>query len=142
MHLVFPSSEFATRNALKEVMTALRPLGLDQDRRGSLELLLAEALNNVVEHAYPASTCGVIEVRCEKSDQQLKFTILDRGSALLNGIPEGIPANVDTSLDELPEGGFGWFLIRELSETVTYLRQHDRNHLCLTFPLDRIPGDA
>lgn len=142
MHLVFPSSELATRNALGEVMHALGPLGLDADQKGSLEILLAEALNNIVEHAYPEDSPGIIEMRCEKRGDRLRFTFLDHGLALINGIPEGLPADLGTSIEHLPEGGFGWFLIRELSETVTYLRKEDRNHLSLTFPLDRAPGDA
>ena len=135
MHLVFPSSQIATRNALGEVMRALAPLGLDEDRRGSLEILLAETLNNVVEHAYPGEPGGVIEMQCETCDDTLRITVQDRGVALVNGIPEGLPAELGDRLEDLPEGGFGWFLIRQLSETVTYLRQGDRNNLSLTFPL-------
>ena len=30
---------------------------------------------------------------------------------------------------DLPEGGFGWFLIRELTHDLTYRRDGSRNHL-------------
>ena len=74
-------------------------------------------------------------MQCETCDDTLRITVQDRGVALVNGIPEGLPAELGDRLEDLPEGGFGWFLIRQLSETVTYLRQGDRNNLSLTFPL-------
>ena len=33
----------------------------------------------------------------------------------------------------LPEGGFGWFLIRTLTKSLNYIRQNDENCLTLVF---------
>lgn len=43
----------AVRKALKELLDGLAPLDLDIEEMGTVELVMAEALNNIVEHAYP-----------------------------------------------------------------------------------------
>ncbi len=50
--LTFPSGEFAVREALTAVLSGLDFLSLDLEESGAVELVLAEVLNNVVEHAY------------------------------------------------------------------------------------------
>ena len=44
------------------------------------------------------------------------------------------PAGQAPDPDDLPEGGFGWHLIRSLSKDLEYHREGDRNFL--TFRLD------
>ena len=46
------SSELAVREALAEISRGLGPLELNPEEAGTVELVLAEALNNIVEHAY------------------------------------------------------------------------------------------
>lgn len=59
--LVFDSDPLAVREALRR-LAACPPLCLlDDDMRGTAEIVLAEALNNVVEHAY-AGRRGKIEL--------------------------------------------------------------------------------
>ena len=142
MHLIFPSGEMPTRNALREVRQALDSLGLTADLAGTVEIVLAEALNNVVEHAYHPENPGVIEVLCKQEDERLYFTICDSGEALIDGVPEGIPADIAQPLEFLPEGGFGWFLIRELADTVSYFRLGQRNQLRLGFCIGSCSGRA
>ena len=43
-------------------------------------------------------------------------------------LPMGLPQPIGVDKD-LPEGGFGWFLIRSLTENLTYRRIDARNHL-------------
>jgi len=44
-------------------------------------------------------------------------------------LPLGDLAPLDAELDDLPEGGFGWFLIQHLARDVTYTRVDNENHL-------------
>ena len=37
---------------------------------------------------------------------------------------------------DLPEGGFGWFLIRSLTRDLTYLREDGYNMLCFCVDVD------
>jgi serine/threonine-protein kinase RsbW len=43
----------AVRKALKELLDGLASLDLDIEEMGTVELVMAEAPNNIVEHAYP-----------------------------------------------------------------------------------------
>jgi serine/threonine-protein kinase RsbW len=47
------STQMAVRKTLKELLDGLASLDLDIEEMGTVELVMAEALNNIVEHAYP-----------------------------------------------------------------------------------------
>ena len=80
------SSELAIRDALQKVLGALSPLALDIEELGLVELVLAEVLNNIVEHAYPAADeNGPIAIVCKHKKDGLHLEISDFGAAM----PEG-----------------------------------------------------
>lgn len=132
------SGPFAVREVLDKLLCALRPLALSEDDAGSLELVMAEALNNIVEHAYPEGTeNGPIHVHCNQVGGNLHMTVRDLGRAMPDGTtPVGASANVDVCLDDLPEGGFGWFLIKGLARDVQYTRVGGENRLTLHLALE------
>ena len=125
------SGEKAVREALQKLLEALRPLELDTEEVGTVELVVAEVLNNIVEHAYPdAAPGGPIEIRCVHKPDGLHVRIRDRGESMPDGqAPLGVQANISVDLDDLPEGGFGWFLIRDLAKDVSYARSRKENQL-------------
>jgi serine/threonine-protein kinase RsbW len=130
----FTATELNARSGISEVMTQLRDFNLPEERFGDVQIALAEAVNNVVEHAYSGSAAGDICIKCNLSPQELWIEISDYGPPLPYGeLPEGLPADVTCSFDSLPEGGFGWFLIRELTSDLKYQRQNDSNLLSLCF---------
>lgn len=123
----------AVRDALQFLFEA-RQLGqLCEDDRGTAEIVLAEALNNIVEHAY-ARHQGDIEVTIRVATGSLDCTISDHGLPIPGEtLPAGrLPQMLD--LDDLPEGGFGWHMIRSLSRDLAYCRVDGRNEL--TFRLE------
>jgi len=126
----FPSGEFAVRTALATVLSGLQHLGLSQEENGTIELVLAEVLNNVVEHAYGPNGNGRIEIIFINAADHLKFSIIDEGVEMPNGeTPMGKCADIDVPLEDMPEGGFGWFLIRDLTKDLIYRRVGSRNIL-------------
>lgn len=127
------SGEFAVREALEHFLAALGPIGLHAEERTAVELVLAEALNNIVEHAYPDTAAqGVIQIRGQLCRDGLHINITDMGEMMPNGkTPLGLAPNVDVNLKDLPEGGFGWFLIRSLVKEVSYDRVDGENRLQL-----------
>lgn len=133
---VFVAEEFAARDALCTVMKRLRGMGLAQEQMGGVEIALAEVVNNIVEHAYAGLEPGCIRLNAVFEDKQLKLRIEDQGHPLPGGeLPEGRPADVSVALGDLPEGGFGWFMIRTLTREITYLREDGQNRLFLSFDL-------
>ncbi len=127
------SGETAVRTALKELFEALSPLNLGPEECGSVELVMAEALNNIVEHAYPeGSPAGPIRIRAAQKNDGLHFTVVDEGLGMPDGkLPLGVANEVDVDFFDLPEGGFGWFLIKDLAHDVEYKRLGWENHLRL-----------
>ena len=124
-------SDMPVRDALAQVMQALSPLRLDVEECGTVELVLAEAMNNILEHAYPQhEALGPIHLSCNHDANGLHVRIRDAGRPMPNGTtPIGTAVNLDVDFDDLPEGGFGWFLIKDLAKDIEYHRADDENHL-------------
>lgn len=127
------SSELAVREALQKLLDALGPLDLGVEEAGTVELVLAEALNNIVEHAYPdQNTAGQIAISCKHLSDGLHFKVVDQGKEMPDGqAPLGMQASLDVDLNDLPEGGFGWFLIQDLAKDVSYQRVGVENQLSM-----------
>lgn len=139
--LVFDADPASVRQALATVLAGPLAAGLAADDRGTVELVLAEVLNNVAEHAY-AGGSGPVEVDLALAPTGLACRIADAGHAMPQGaLPEGrlTTAGPDTALVDLPEGGFGWHLIRSLTADLTYARTAGRNRLSFVIPLTGHP---
>jgi serine/threonine-protein kinase RsbW len=128
VRLVCNSDPMAVRNALRTLFEG-RPLRLlSEDDRGTAEIVLSEALNNIVEHAYAAHQ-GQIEVSVCVVQGALICTVIDQGLPMPGEtLPEGRLPEV-CGVEDLPEGGFGWHLIRALSSDLAYRRLNGRNEL-------------
>lgn len=127
------SGKLAVRDALAQLLNGLSPLSLDVEEAGTVELVMAEALNNIVEHAYPeGSPVGPINIECCHAKDGLHMTVVDEGRAMPDGrTPLGAPVDTNVPFNEMPEGGFGWFLIKDLAKDVTYTRHASCNTLSL-----------
>jgi serine/threonine-protein kinase RsbW len=131
----FPATVDAVREGLARALNAPCLADLTDEDRGTAELLLAEALNNVVEHAY-ARWPGEIRLSVAPRAGGLAVCICDQGLPMPGASPpKGELPAIDTFAD-LPEGGFGWFLIRSLSQQLTYQRHADCNELRFYIPVD------
>lgn len=137
LHIAFPANPAAIRDTLVHIL-AVPPLSrLSTEARGNAELVLAEVLNNVAEHAYP-ERAGPVAISLRRVDDGICCHIVDRGAAMPgNRLPEGeLPDRRDLALDELPEGGFGWHLIRRLTCDLIYARRDKENRLSFRLPDD------
>lgn len=100
------------------------------DLQGQLELMLVEALNNVVEHAYLEKPGHLIAIELGMNEQTAEIRITDQGISAPGGaIIEGSEL---PDQNALPEGGWGLCLIQALADTIDYRRYPNRNILTLT----------
>jgi len=128
--LTVDATDENTRGGLLEIQRRLQPLLTNAGDAATIELVLAEVLNNVVEHAYRDTIDGLIEIRFSHHPDRLKLHIIDQGVAMpSNRLPAGRLASLSVDIADLPEGGFGWHLINELTENLRYQRHNDENHL-------------
>jgi serine/threonine-protein kinase RsbW len=126
--LTIPSNALAVRDALCALFDALTVDPMPPETREAAQIVLAEALNNIVEHAY-AQSAGEIQVTLSVSTQGVQCDIVDFGLPMPGGtLPEGALV-AHGAIEDLPEGGFGWHLIRTLSQDLNYRRDGGRNLL-------------
>lgn len=134
LDLSFPAVDRQASAGIETISAQLTAHGLPDDQIGDVRIALAEAINNVVEHAYVGIAPAQVEVHCRLCREKLDVVILDTGNPMPGlQVPRGEPASVDTSRQELPEGGFGWFLIRQLANDVRYEHRDGYNRLELRF---------
>ena len=106
-------------------------LDIAQEERGALNLVLEEALVNVVNYAYPSGVKGDIdlEVRFDEADRALTFIIRDSGKPFDPTL--AAEADVDAPLEDRRIGGLGIQLIRTLMDSVSYSYTGGCNELTL-----------
>lgn len=130
------AQEDEVRILLRRLRSQLTELGVAEPTCASAELVLAEALNNIAEHAYADRPGGPVQVCIQINPQLIQFTLNDNGDAIPGSrLPRGALPDTEVPLDDLPEGGFGWFLIRQLTSSVTYDRDDNGNRLVMTLPI-------
>ncbi|WP_338153179.1 ATP-binding protein [Pseudophaeobacter leonis] len=78
----FTATELNARSGISQVMTQLRDFDLPEESAGDVQIALAEAVNNVVEHAYSGRVSGDIYIKCNLSAQELWIEISDFGHPL------------------------------------------------------------
>lgn len=128
------ASEEAVRDMTEALRSALEDLGTEADLCGSITIVVAEALNNVVEHAYAGQPPGPIKLTATQSPEEIQISLRDTGCSLPNGtLPVTRLPDVSGPLQTLPEGGFGWYLIRDLTSRLTYRRESGENRLDMVF---------
>jgi anti-sigma regulatory factor (Ser/Thr protein kinase) len=103
--------------------------GLPADLVFNLNLVLEEAVSNVILYAYPKEVYENITLSLKKDDNMLIFVLTDSGKEF---DPTLIPdADVTLSAEQREIGGLGIFLIRQIMNTVEYQRIEGRNVLTL-----------
>lgn len=133
IELTLPGNSTAVRSALKVVLNQLQSHGLAESECSVTELVLAEVLNNIVEHAYSVGDPGPIDLFIEHFDGRIDFSISDHGQPMpQEKLPTTSHANLSCDRQDLPEGGWGWLIIHELAEDVRYARQSEKNILEFT----------
>jgi len=132
----------ATREQVSRALVRLNHelvgLGLERDALIPTELVLAEVLNNIVEHAYGDSAQGDIALEAAVHSNTIWCQVIDFGRPMPGGkIPPALRYDLDAmKVSDLPEGGFGWGLIRDLTTNLIYERNGQENRLSLSIDLD------
>ncbi|RMH49059.1 MAG: ATP-binding protein [Alphaproteobacteria bacterium] len=129
-----PPTFEGVRAAVSEAARIASAGALPCDLVEDLKLVLSEALNNVVEHAYAgdAPDGEAIAIAMELGERGLTLTIRDRGRPMPDGLPKPELPSIPAQTEALPEGGFGWSLIHLICTDVTYRRDGDENVLRLS----------
>ncbi|PKN07472.1 MAG: hypothetical protein CVU73_11945 [Deltaproteobacteria bacterium HGW-Deltaproteobacteria-8] len=95
-------------------------LPLTSDEADALELAVCEAANNAIKHAYTGRPDGVVQVTLAVDGTGLVMCVSDKGAPLEDKQKLNNDLAVARSLEDLPEGGMGLFLIRNAADSVGY----------------------
>lgn len=140
LDLIFAATESEASAGIAQLSKCLETQGLPPHKASDVKIALAEAINNVVEHAYADVTPAKVQVRCRLHKNWLEILIADTGNPLPGfRVPDGVPAPLGSTIQGLPEGGFGWFLIHELTSDIRYEHSEGCNRLSLRFDFPEAP---
>jgi len=104
-------------------------LGLSPELVFNLNLVLEEAVSNIILYAYPKGEHENISLTAKKTENQLLFVLTDTGKEF---DPTLMPdADVNLAAEDRQIGGLGIFLIRQIMNQVEYQRIDGRNVLTL-----------
>ena len=96
----------------------------------AVEICLTEALNNVIKHAYKGESSNQISIIIRLNNNQLEIDIIDEGFPRKNLIISEL--NFDpTDIDNLPEGGMGLYIIKQLMDDLNYYSLNGKNYFTL-----------
>jgi len=116
--------------------------GLNQVHASMVELGIAEAVTNAIQHAYGGELGNLVSVAISAYSDRLEFEIVDRGLGLppdaLNRLIEGAQ-EIDFDLDDfdaIPEHGRGLQIIHDVMDGIEYIQDSKGNHLRLTRRMD------
>ncbi len=99
-----------------------------------LELVLTETVTNIIDHAYPPNTDGMITVLLTCEPGYIIAQIDDTGRPF---DPTAAPVHSQPrSLEEASIGGLGLHLIRSYIQHWEYRRINQRNHLYMKIACD------
>lgn len=91
-----------------------------------LQLAINEIFCNITIHGYKSDPFGTITIRAEILDDGIALEVFDSGTTF-------DPSSIEEpSLAGDEDNGFGWFLIKEIVDRITYVRKKDgdgQNHL-------------
>jgi anti-sigma regulatory factor (Ser/Thr protein kinase) len=84
----------------------------------------------VIKYGRAGDSDGAINVSLVREGGRLTIEVSDDGIAF-NPL-EATPPNLDLPIMERPVGGLGIHIVKALTETAAYRREHERNHLTMT----------
>lgn len=130
---IFKAQPDIVRETLIALSNRIRP-HVPPDLMGRAELVLAELLNNVAQHGSPGSDNPqpTVHLSIVVESDGIACSASDNGGLLPRICLSPQPPEPST----FPEGGFGWFLIGHLTQSLTYFRENGRNFVAFTVPLE------
>jgi serine/threonine-protein kinase RsbW len=95
----------------------------------SLNLVLEEALTNIILYGFDDNDQHKIEISIGLKDNEIGIVVVDDGHPYDPTLKED--PDITVSAEERKVGGLGIFLIKKIMDKVEYQRRENKNHLIL-----------
>ena len=126
----------AVRGHLQSLEDMARHNNMDLKDCAEMLLVLAEVLNNIVEHAFHGVPEGWIDCTVRRQADRFAIETCDNGTPLPPDLlSAGALPDTETATEDLPEGGFGWFIVHALADDMVYEREHGQNRLSFSLQI-------
>lgn len=125
MTLSIPATAAAISGMAERVAQFGTTSGLDSQACFQVQVIVTEALNNIVCHGLEESTTTSIKIRCRTLPSALEITIYDSGRPL-----ESVPGTAFPNAQA--EHGRGWPIIMAWADHVQYRALTSHNELTLS----------
>lgn len=102
-------------------------VGISSENMSQLDLIMVEAVNNVIEHAYQMEPGHQVRVRLLYSPLRSELVVSDTGRTMPAEVHSGNHDIQDPFA--LPEGGWGLSLIQAMADSFHYVTDEQGNHL-------------
>lgn len=107
----------------REMCTKIHKSGLGNEFVQEVELCISEACTNAIKHGSRKDADDKISLRFQVFKSKVKIIIGDKGEGFdLENIPE-------PDVKDLPEGGYGLYIIKAKMDKVKYERRKGGNYL-------------
>ena len=126
--LQFPAETQKLPEVLDKLDTYLLSAGCPEDARTQLAVAVEEIFVNIANYAYGDKTGGAT-INIKADAHKAAITFIDSGVAY-NPLEKEDP-NLEQAAEDRPIGGLGIFLVKEMSDEVTYDRRDDMNILTI-----------
>jgi anti-sigma regulatory factor (Ser/Thr protein kinase) len=114
---------------LNELESLLLKESLPQAVAKELRLIAEEGISNIILYAYESGEERRIEVTVSCNGGEVRLELRDDGKPF-NPLDAPNP-DLDAPLETRPEGGLGIYLMRSLTDEMSYARESGRNVLIL-----------
>jgi serine/threonine-protein kinase RsbW len=138
--VTFPARMESLYPSLKFVLSNAERGGIDDARRGKIEIAMEEILVNIYSYAYPNQP-GDVSIRCvrtegepgdvfsvEISDQGIPFDVLSVS-----------PPDLSAGVEERSIGRLGVYFVKKFMDSVQYKHEEGRNILTITMNIEPRP---
>ena len=102
---------------------------MDRSVADSLNLVLEEAVVNIINYAYPEGVDGTMEIDVSEKANVLTINLIDSGKAF--DPTARAEVDITAGVEERPIGGLGIHLIRTIMDHVEYERKDGKNILTM-----------
>jgi len=142
LHLRVKSDPGIVSEVTQTILASVVHFRPSRDMLDAVEIVLSEVINNIIEHAYQNKTDGLIDISVVENENGIGFHFFDQGLGMPGDVlPTGKLPNSNCPIPDMPEGGFGWFLIYSLTDNLQYVRENGKNHLSFQLELDEFGAE-
>ena len=114
----------------QQIRKYLTDNNLEEHLCNAVEICLTEALNNVIKHSYGGDNSKMIDINIKKDSKFLEIEIVDAGFPRKNLIIKDLDFDPE-DIENLPEGGMGLFIIKQLMDELSYNSKEGKNYFIL-----------